>query len=74
MFKKFCLKLLEIYHFFSKHTPPVCRFYPTCSHYMYQAIVKFGVLRGVYLGIKRILRCHPFSKGGFDPVPSEFKW
>jgi len=46
-----------------------CRYYPSCSHYSYQAIYKFGVLRGGLMGSWRILRCNPFSQGGFDPVP-----
>jgi putative membrane protein insertion efficiency factor len=46
-----------------------CRFYPTCSHYAYQAIVKHGLIRGSGLAIWRVLRCQPFSQGGFDPVP-----
>ena len=46
-----------------------CRYYPSCSHYSYQAIYKYGVLRGSLMGIWRILRCNPFSRGGFDPVP-----
>jgi hypothetical protein len=50
-----------------------CRFYPTCSHYTLQAIKKFGIVKGVFLGVKRIARCHPFNHGGWDPVPENFK-
>ncbi|WP_208220725.1 MULTISPECIES: membrane protein insertion efficiency factor YidD [Rummeliibacillus] len=52
--------------------PPSCRFYPTCSNYGIEAIEKHGVLKGGYLTIKRILRCQPFCKGGYDPVPEEW--
>ncbi len=45
-----------------------CRFYPTCSEYSYQAIAKYGVLRGSWIGAKRIIRCHPWNDGGYDPV------
>lgn len=69
MIKKILLKLINIYQFFSRMTPPVCRFYPTCSEYTKQAIKKYGVLKGGFLGVKRILKCHPFHPGGYDPVP-----
>lgn len=51
-----------------KYTPRTCRFYPTCSQYGKEAIEKYGAIKGLYLTIKRILRCHPFSKGGYDPL------
>ncbi len=66
--KNIFIQLIKIYQFFSKYTPKVCRFYPTCSNYMIEAVEKFGLVRGVLLGVKRILRCHPFSSGGYDPV------
>ena len=46
-----------------------CRYYPTCSHYTYQAIYKYGLLKGGWMGFNRILRCNPWSEGGIDPVP-----
>lgn len=48
--------------------PSACRYHPTCSEYMRQAVERYGVLRGVGMGIRRLLRCHPFHEGGFDPV------
>jgi putative membrane protein insertion efficiency factor len=53
----------------SPHFPSHCRFYPTCSAYAYEAVVKHGVFYGLILAIRRILRCHPFHPGGYDPVP-----
>lgn len=64
------LALIRFYQkFISPTLPPSCRFYPSCSHYGYQAIYKYGVLRGGWLAFWRVLRCNPFNPGGFDPVP-----
>lgn len=51
---------------------PSCRYYPTCSHYAIEAIEKHGAVKGTLMGTSRILRCHPFVKGGHDPVPTHF--
>lgn len=48
---------------------PVCRYYPTCSHYAVEAVEKYGARKGGWLALRRLLRCHPFRPGGFDPVP-----
>ncbi len=65
------LSLIRLYQAtFSQALPPnTCRFYPTCSHYGYQAIYKYGVLKGGWMATWRVLRCNPFNPGGFDPVP-----
>lgn len=68
--KKVLLLLIRFYQkCISPHTPPTCRFYPTCSAYAYEAIVKYGAFKGTYLAVRRLLKCHPFHKGGYDPVP-----
>jgi uncharacterized protein len=64
------LKLIRFYQrFISPALPPSCIYTPSCSKYTYQAIEKYGALRGGYMGIRRILRCHPWAQGGHDPVP-----
>ncbi|HEX8089897.1 MAG TPA: membrane protein insertion efficiency factor YidD [Blastocatellia bacterium] len=63
------ISLLRVYKaVISPLLPPSCRFTPTCSEYAMEAVKKYGALRGMYLGVRRVLRCHPFHPGGFDPV------
>jgi uncharacterized protein len=64
------LKLIRGYQLFiSPLMPPSCIYTPSCSKYTYQAIQKYGALKGGYMGVRRILRCHPWAQGGHDPVP-----
>ena len=70
--KNFLIKSIEWYQ---KHISAwleykniMCKYYPTCSEYTKQAIEKYGVIKGIFIGLKRILRCNPFSKGGYDPL------
>ena len=62
--------LLRFYkRFISPLLPPMCRFEPTCSMYMTEAVQKYGAPRGIWMGVRRLGRCHPFNPGGWDPVP-----
>ncbi len=68
--KKLFLWLIRFYRReISPHTPPSCRFSPTCSEYAAEAIEKYGAAKGGWLALRRILKCHPFHHGGYDPVP-----
>ncbi len=67
--QKVVMATLRLYkRFLSPVLPSACRFSPTCSEYMLEAVDKYGVTRGVWLGLLRLLRCHPLHAGGFDPV------
>jgi hypothetical protein len=72
MLKKAMIAFIRFYQIaLSPLKPPSCRFYPTCSHYGLDAIQRFGPIKGGYLTIKRLLKCHPFHPGGFDYVPEK---
>lgn len=76
MMKRFILGLIRLYQrcISPLKGRPTCRFYPTCSVYAYTAVSRFGALRGGWLAVKRILKCHPFHPGGCDPVPDKFSF
>jgi hypothetical protein len=70
MIRRIALLMVRFYQrIISPILPKTCRFYPTCSQYTYQAIEKYGIIKGIYLGVKRISKCHPFHPGGNDPLP-----
>jgi len=72
MLKKFLLLLIRFYQVaISPHLGKNCRFVPTCSQYAMIAITRFGAIKGTYLAIRRLLKCHPFHVGGYDPVPEK---
>jgi len=68
MVVKIIVMVIRFYQKISFLFPRVCRFYPTCSEYTVQALEKYGIVRGTFLGMKRLLKCHPFHPGGYDPV------
>ena len=68
--KKLLIALVKFYRCaISPYTKPCCRYVPTCSQYALEALEKYGALKGGWLAFRRILRCNPFHKGGYDPVP-----
>ncbi len=70
MVKKMMLAMIRLYQTgISPYIGAHCRFTPTCSRYAYEAIVKYGAVKGGYLTVRRLLKCHPFHAGGYDPVP-----
>lgn len=74
MINKALIALIRFYQLaISPFTPPSCRFHPTCSHYGIEALKRFGPIKGSWLTAIRILKCHPFHPGGFDPVPEKKK-
>ena len=69
MMKRVLIALVKFYRkYISPLRPPCCRYYPTCSQYALEALEKYGALKGGWLALRRILRCNPFHKGGYDPV------
>jgi len=68
--KKIALGFIRVYQYIiSPLFPPSCRFTPTCSRYATEAIERYGFVKGMFLAIKRLARCHPFARGGYDPLP-----
>lgn len=69
MIKRLMLRMIRFYkQFISPFLGPRCRFYPSCSQYTYEAIEKYGPFKGSWLGLKRIMKCHPLHPGGYDPL------
>ncbi len=69
--KKVLIKMIELYQLMPLHSHSMCRFQPTCSEYTKIAIQEYGSFKGSLMGFKRILKCHPFGKYGYDPVPKK---
>ena len=70
MLKGLLVRVLKLYKtFLSPLLPPACRFHPSCSSYAIQALETHGVIRGLWLALRRLIRCHPYNPGGYDPIP-----
>jgi putative membrane protein insertion efficiency factor len=70
--KRLALLLIRLYQLtISKVMPSSCRFNPTCSQFTYEAIIRHGLFKGIWLGITRLVRCNPFHEGGYDPIPEK---
>jgi putative membrane protein insertion efficiency factor len=68
--RQLVIGLIRLYQqWISPLLPATCRFYPSCSHYAVEALRRYGLVRGGWLAVRRLLRCHPWNPGGFDPVP-----
>lgn len=69
MIKKILIRLIKVYQkYISPMKPPSCRFYPMCSQYTIDAISKYGIIKGISMALRRLVKCHPFNPGGYDPV------
>lgn len=67
--RRLLIGLIRVYQVTTRWKPPMCRFEPSCSEYAAQAIERYGAIKGTWWAVRRILRCHPWHPGGFDPVP-----